>query len=91
MLSIANAQPAHRPRRARIAGIRRLIGAVIRVPIRVLEVALEVRRERRMLLTLDDRILSDIGLSRYDAWAEADRSPWDIPRDRLWSGFHPPL
>jgi uncharacterized protein YjiS (DUF1127 family) len=45
--------------------------------------ALEVRRERRMLLSLDDRVLRDIGLSRCEAWAEAHRSLWDIPHDRL--------
>jgi uncharacterized protein YjiS (DUF1127 family) len=48
------------------------------------ELAIEVRRERRTLLSLDDRALKDIGLSRSQAWAEACHSLWDIPRDRLW-------
>jgi hypothetical protein len=49
----------------------------------VLELVLEVRRERQMLLNLDERALKDIGLSRSEAWAEACRSLWEIPRDRL--------
>jgi uncharacterized protein YjiS (DUF1127 family) len=77
MWSTASARPAHRPVRARIAGsIRRLIS--------ILELALEVRRERRMLLSLDDRALKDIGLSRSAVWGEACRSLWEIPHHRLW-------
>jgi uncharacterized protein YjiS (DUF1127 family) len=45
--------------------------------------ALQVRRERRMLLRLDDRALKDIGFNRGDAYAEAHRSFWDIPGDRM--------
>jgi uncharacterized protein YjiS (DUF1127 family) len=51
--------------------------------IAVLDLVLEVRRERRMLLSMDDRALEDIGLSRSEAWAEARCALWDIPRDRL--------
>jgi uncharacterized protein YjiS (DUF1127 family) len=77
MWNIARAPSPCRRRRISIAGsILRLIG--------VLDLALEVRRERRMLLGLDDHILRDIGLNRCDVWAEACRSPWDIPGDRLW-------
>jgi uncharacterized protein YjiS (DUF1127 family) len=77
MSSMARARPAHRHGRVRIAdGIRRLLV--------VLDLALEVRRERRMLLSLNDRALKDIGFSRGEAWAEACRSLWDIPRNRLW-------
>lgn len=33
-------------------------------------------RTRRALLTLDDRMLLDIGLSRADAWHEAEKPFW---------------
>lgn len=42
--------------------------------------AARVRRERRRLLTLDDRMLKDLGLSRGDVHAEASRSLFDVPR-----------
>ena len=67
----------HRARGVRIVG--RILGLIC-----VLELALKVRRERQMLLGLDDHALKDIGLSRSEAWAEACRSLWEIPRDRLW-------
>lgn len=47
------------------------------------ELALQVRRERRMLLSMDDRALEDVGFKRGDACAEAQRSFWDLPLDRL--------
>ena len=34
--------------------------------------------ERRLLATLDDRMLADIGVSRSEADREANRSPWDV-------------
>jgi uncharacterized protein YjiS (DUF1127 family) len=45
---------------------------------------LEAARTRRCLARLDDRMLQDIGLSRTDALAEAERAPWDLgpPRRR---------
>jgi uncharacterized protein YjiS (DUF1127 family) len=52
-------------------------------PAAALALALKVRRERRMLLRLDDRTLKDIGFNRGDAYAEAYRSFWDVPIDRL--------
>jgi uncharacterized protein YjiS (DUF1127 family) len=40
-------------------------------------------RSRRQLAELDDRLLSDIGISRADALEEASRAPWDVaPRRR---------
>lgn len=34
------------------------------------------RCERFRLLTLDDRMLKDIGLNRADAWAEGSKPMW---------------
>jgi uncharacterized protein YjiS (DUF1127 family) len=39
--------------------------------------ALDVRRTRRLLAAMDDRMLSDIGVSRTDAGQEAQRVLWD--------------
>lgn len=38
--------------------------------------------ERRVLAELDDRLLSDIGVDRADAAAEAKRPFWDQPAGR---------
>jgi uncharacterized protein YjiS (DUF1127 family) len=63
---------------SRIAGhVRRIILAF--------GLARQVRRERRMLLSMDDRALQDVGFNRGDAYAEAHRSFWDVPVDRLRS------
>ena len=65
-----------RPERALVgfgARVGRLIDAI--------ELAIEVRRERRMLLGLDDHTLKDLGLARGDAYAEATRACWDVPED----------
>jgi hypothetical protein len=40
---------------------------------------LYIARQRKDLLDLDDAALKDIGISRYDAHREANRSLWDIP------------
>jgi uncharacterized protein YjiS (DUF1127 family) len=56
------------------ARLARLIAAI--------ELAIEVRRERRFLLGLDDRARKDLGLNG-DAYAEAARPFWDLPLDRL--------
>ena len=42
------------------------------------ELAIQVRRERRMLLGLNDHALKDLGLDRGNAYAEATRACWDI-------------
>ncbi|MBL6456994.1 DUF1127 domain-containing protein [Belnapia sp. T6] len=38
---------------------------------------------RRQLAEMDERMLSDIGISRVDALREADRLPWDIGPPRV--------
>ena len=42
--------------------------------------AMTMRAERKHLITLDDARLSDIGLTRAKAIAEAARPLWDVPR-----------
>jgi uncharacterized protein YjiS (DUF1127 family) len=41
-----------------------------------------IRRQRRALMALDDRMLADIGLSRSQAYREASRPFGDLP-DRM--------
>lgn len=40
-----------------------------------------VARQRRELLRLEDSALKDFGASRADAWNEAGRPWWDLPKD----------
>src|SRR5262245_24222680 len=47
-----------------------------------IELALEARQERRMLLGLNDGTLKDLGLSRGDAYAEGSRPFWNVPADQ---------
>jgi uncharacterized protein YjiS (DUF1127 family) len=44
--------------------------------------AFQVRRERRHLLELNEHALKDLGL-HGEAHAEAQRSFWDVPIERL--------
>ena len=50
--------------------------------------ALEVRRQRKALLALDDRMLADVGLSKADVYREAHRPfldlPGQTPRGNTW-------
>jgi uncharacterized protein YjiS (DUF1127 family) len=62
-------------------GVARTGGRFRRL-IRKVELALQVRRERRLLLRMDDRMLKDMGLNG-SAYAEASRPFWDVPVDRL--------
>ena len=43
--------------------------------------ALHIRRQRRALLLLDDRMLRDVGLSRADVEREVTRALFDLPSD----------
>jgi len=56
----------------RLPGLARIARRMWRLVL-ALELAVEVRRERRMLLSMDDRALKDIGLNRGEAYAEAHR------------------
>jgi len=47
-----------------------------------LELALQVRRERRDLAAMDERMLKDLGINGC-AYKEASRPFWDVPRERL--------
>jgi uncharacterized protein YjiS (DUF1127 family) len=66
---------------ARLAGaftrqgerMARLVGRI--------EHAMQVRRERRLLLGLGDGMLKDLGLDRGSAYAEGTRPFWDVPAD----------
>lgn len=50
--------------------------------VRRLSLAYRVYQERRALLALSDRSLKDIGLSRADAYREANRPWWEVPNGR---------
>jgi uncharacterized protein YjiS (DUF1127 family) len=43
-----------------------------------LEQALRAVSTRRYLTEMDDRMLRDIGISRTEAFEEANRAPWDF-------------
>jgi len=45
------------------------------------QTSLDVARQRKQLLALDESALKDIGISRTDALREANRDFWDIPED----------
>jgi uncharacterized protein YjiS (DUF1127 family) len=78
MRSIAHGHAGLQSRPTRLALARRFWRLSL-----ALGVALKVRRERRILLGLDDRALKDMGFDRGTAHSEAQRPFWDIPVDRL--------
>ncbi|MFT8246748.1 DUF1127 domain-containing protein [Roseomonas sp. BN140053] len=46
--------------------------------------SLQAIESRRLLAQMDDRMLSDVGMSRSDALREAARAPWDVgPQQRI--------
>jgi uncharacterized protein YjiS (DUF1127 family) len=74
--------PAFAPAISRLGGALARIGARMARLIGTIELALQVRRERRILLAMNDRMLKDLGLNGI-AYAEATRAFWDVPADRL--------
>ncbi len=72
------------PALSRLGGGLARTGARIAYLIGTIELALQVRRERRILLGMDARMLKDLGLNG-NAHAEANRPFWDVPADRLRS------
>lgn len=60
-----------------------LFGRRISSFLATLELAVQVRRERRMLQSLDARTLKDLGFDRSEVHAEAGRAFWDLPTDRM--------
>jgi uncharacterized protein YjiS (DUF1127 family) len=70
------------PARSRLGGGLARSGQRIARLIGTIELALQVRRERRILRGMDDRMLKDLGLNG-SAHAEAARPFWDVPADRL--------
>lgn len=64
-MTMITASPARRP--ARQSAIGRLA------------LLLSVWRQRQVLRSLDDRALTDIGVTRREAEAEASRPIWDAP------------
>lgn len=58
-----------------------LLGRFLQI-LRRLPHALAVSRERRALMSLSDHSLKDLGLSRADAYREANRPWWEFPDDR---------
>jgi uncharacterized protein YjiS (DUF1127 family) len=51
--------------------------------VNVLELAMQVRRERRQLAALGGQELRDMGIKQSDAMREAGRDLFDVPKSRL--------
>jgi uncharacterized protein YjiS (DUF1127 family) len=50
---------------------------------RKVALAVQVRAERRYLMTFNESALKDMGLNKGQAYNESARPFWDIPVDRL--------
>lgn len=66
--------PSRWPERIR-STLATIVGEIAR-SIDTLARCAERARERRSLVSLDDRMLKDIGIGRAEAWAEADKPFW---------------
>ena len=51
--------------------------------VQIVAIAVDVHRERRRLLSMDESALKDMGFNKGQAHCEASRSFWDVPADRL--------
>jgi uncharacterized protein YjiS (DUF1127 family) len=71
---------SRRPYLTRLDGVRALGQHLVRFG-RYFLTCLDVARQRRQLLTLDESALKDIGISHTDALREAGRDFWDIPEN----------
>lgn len=69
-----------RPRR----GLASATGGLFSV-LGMIGLALQVRAERRRLLSLDEGALKDMGFNKGQAQGEGNRSFWDLPVDRIRS------
>ena len=67
---------------ARVAPSRRVRRPAWRIVMARLAEIVRAVRTRRLLATMDDRLLADIGISRGEALFEATRAPWDTERAR---------
>jgi uncharacterized protein YjiS (DUF1127 family) len=63
---------------AQAAQFLHLDGARVRGLVRLLSRIGQAIETRRQLAEMDDRMLSDIGISRADALAEYERASWDL-------------
>ena len=61
---------------APVANISASLASAFQSAVRLLEIWQERVANRRHLAELDDRLLRDIGLSRYDAMREAAKPFW---------------
>ena len=74
---------AHRLALPLSPSLRRTGSALARLPSRFLAI-MALSRSRRGLARLDDHLLRDIGVTRAEAMAEADRAAWNAPSH--WRG-----
>ena len=57
------------------------LGQILRI-VRQLPRAYRIHNERQALMSLSEHTLKDIGLSRADAYREANRPWWQLPDNR---------
>ena len=65
------------------SSLLRALGRAVLWTARKVALAMQVRAERRYLMTFNESALKDMGLNRGQAHNESARPFWDIPVDRL--------